>query len=152
MDEFQKLKGLEALACVLGYQLSPRSADSALTSEVLASATDTVDSLEGLELIYYYWKSLYLDVIGDPKSAFAVFDERSGALKVFAKTEQLVNVEVFPCVDFKWRALEGALKGGATFHTCDGQPTCVSSGFPAHGADFATASMRAWLKESINTR
>lgn len=150
MDEFRKLEGLEALSCLLGHQPSPLAADSAITSKAVASATYAVDSLEGLELIYYFFKSLGCDVIGDPKSAFAVFCQSSDILRVFAKAEQLVNVEVFPCAITKWGVLEGALKEGATFHTCDGQPTCVSNGFPAHGADFADASMRAWLKESIN--
>lgn len=152
MDEFRKLEGLEALAFLLGHQPSPPAADSPITSEVVASATYAVDSLEELELIYYFCKSLYMDVIGDPKSAFAVFHERSGGLRVFAKAKELVKVEVFPCPKIKWRALEAALKAGATFHIGDDQRTCVSNGFSAQGADFAEASMRVWLKESINTQ
>jgi hypothetical protein len=164
MDEFLRLKTREAFAHLAGIWSSPPAADSKLTPEDAESATQAVDnldvdsldvdSLEGLELVYYYCKSLCKDknLIGDPKSVFAVFSEDDGTLQVFTKAERFYSIHEFPWVKVLNGALEGGIGEGAIFHRCDGEATCVSNGFTARGATYAEAAMRAWLKEWINTR
>lgn len=144
---------LEALEQALRTtRLRTYSADSTLKLEPGRSEAPDLDSLEGLELIYYFCKSVYKDVIGDPKSAFAVFDDCSGVIEVFTSAEQFVNVHKFPWLQAKYGALEGVQRDGTSFHVRDGRVTCVWKGVTAHGCNYAEAAMRAWLKGAANTR
>lgn len=153
MDDSPALRRIKALERALRTTgLRTSSTDATLKLQPGRSETQDVDNLGGLELIYCFCKSVFKDVIGDPKSAFAAFDESSGALQVFTSAEQFVNIDKFPWLQAKYGALEAVQREGASFHVCDGQVTCVSNGVTAHGSDYAEAAMRCWLKESAETR
>lgn len=154
MEDFLREKRLEALAHLSGLRSSPSAADSKITPEDVERATLAVDSLEGMELLYYYCKSICRDaqLIGDPKSVFAFFSKEHGTLQVFTKDEQFYDIHELPCITLLHAALEGCIGHGAIFHRGDGETTCVFNDFSARGAEYTEAAMRAWLKKWLNTR
>lgn len=139
----RRLKALEQ--ALMTTKLYSRGKGEISEPEAGGSETLDFDSLEGLELIYHFCKSVFKDVIGDPKSAFAVFDESSGGIKVFSKDAQFVSIEESPWLQAMYGALEALQIDGTSFHYSDGQVTCVSNGVTGRGRNYGEAAMRTFL-------
>jgi hypothetical protein len=70
--------------------------------------TREIDNLSGPELIYNFLKSCGKEVIGDPTTAFAVYDECDGILRTYGKPLYRDEANEYPWIKGKFQALEKA--------------------------------------------
>ena len=102
-----------------------------------------VYSLSTLELIYRILEEDGMDLVGDPGTAFATFDDERGVI-VFAERQALVHVVPYRTETFL-AAINCAQKEGANFSACGNQVICAIGDVSARGASYAEAALRALL-------
>ncbi|ANC44258.1 hypothetical protein [Pandoraea pnomenusa] len=124
----------------------PPAAESTLPFDAEGGEVADSDNLVGPELIYQLCKSTGYPVVGDPKSAFAMFNTCSGSLRIFAVDEALVINDTSPWGDAVLGALLAAQDEGASFVTGDGVVTCVLKDVSAQGRNYGEAAMRALVE------
>ena len=111
---------------------------------------DEVDEMSSLELLYEFCKEGGAEVIGDPNTAFAAFDARTGVLSVYQTDAQFVSQKsVLNSVGAA--GLKYALDAKASFVCNENWVVCVMADVVAYGATYEEAALRAVLKvERVN--
>ena len=103
-----------------------------------------VNDLSTLELIYRILEEDGMDLVGDPGTAFATFDQERGVVTVFAETQALVHIVPYRTETFL-AAINCAQNEGANFSACGNQVICAIGDVSARGASYAEAALRALL-------
>jgi hypothetical protein len=112
-----------------------------MTGESETTLPQDVYSLSTLELIYRILEEDGMDLVGDPSTAFATFDDERGVI-VFAESQALVHIVPYRTETFL-AAINCAQNEGANFSACGNQVICAIGNVSARGASYAEAALRA---------
>ena len=83
-----------------------------------------------------------MDLVGDPSTAFATFDDERGVKIVFAESQALVHIVPYRTETFL-AAINCAQNKRLNFSACGNQVICAIGNVSARGASYAEAALRA---------
>ena len=121
--------------------LRERTASSTASGIALAD----VDKLDSFELLYHLYKQGNQKIIGNPTSAFALFEESRNALSVFTRHDEYIFL-VDHSTDGVLSALQSAQIHGANFTVKGKEVYCTISDVTCRGSDYGDAALRTLLK------
>lgn len=108
-----------------------------------------VDKLSNLEMTYHLLKLKGKTIVGDPKVAFAFFDNKENKIEIYTSCN--TRYRVFPCAqDFLMAALDIAKENNANLFVSDEMAWCVIKNVSAKGVTYEEAAMRALLKYELS--
>lgn len=94
--------------------------------------------------LYRWLRSHKIAVLGEPDTAFAVYDEVLGQVRVYCREQQRVDIVSEQSLMFN--VLNDVLSAGANFMRSGEDVFCVLDGEIVRGDSYVDAAMRAFSK------
>lgn len=94
-----------------------------------------------LAALYQLFRSTGVSVLGAPETAFSVYDQAQGVVRVYVSDRQQVDIVPFEVV--LDQALADVQAAGGSFSVCGDDVVCVLDDVLAHGTSYGDAALRA---------
>lgn len=94
-----------------------------------------------LAALYQLFRSKGIAVLGAPETAFSVYDQAQGVVRVYVSERQQVDVVPYEVV--LYQALADVQAAGGSFMVCGDDVVCVLEDVLAHGTSYGDAALRA---------
>ncbi|RIX47561.1 MAG: hypothetical protein D3M94_07780 [Rhodocyclales bacterium GT-UBC] len=94
-----------------------------------------------LATLYQLLRLKGIAVIGAPETAFSIYDQAQGVVRVYVSERQQVDVVPYEVV--LYQALADVQAAGGSFMVCGDDVVCVLEDVLAHGTSYGDAALRA---------